>query len=120
MINKTNIDVQIYVDKLMEGINQLGLIESISVEWGIENKEYFQESLIENITIQASINFEENGNPVLDESQFESVLVKSATECTVEEMVEQGVLIKELGDETENVYRINPNIETDEEDDDNE
>ena len=112
MINKVNIDVRIYVDQLMEGINQMGMIETLAAEWGIQNEEVFKELLTENITLQASLNFEENGDPILGEKQFEDVIIRSATEHTVEEMVEGGILVKELDkDGTENLYRINPGKE---------
>jgi len=112
MINKVNIDVRIYVDQLMEGINQMGMIETLAAEWGIRNEEVFKEILTENITLQASLNFEENGDPILGEKQFEDVIIRSATEHTVEEMVEGGILVKELDkDGTENLYRINPGKE---------
>ena len=112
MINKVSIDVRIYVDQLMEGINQMGMIETLAAEWGIQNEEVFKELLTENITLQASLNFEENGDPILGEKQFEDVIVRSATEHTVEEMVEGGILVKELDkDGTENLYRINPEKE---------
>ena len=121
MINKVNIDVKIYVDQLMEGINQMGMIETIAAEWGIRNEDEFKELLIENITLQASLNFEENGDPILGENQFESVIIRSATEYTVEEMVEEGLLIKGLDEDgTENSYRINTenkNLPDGEEDD---
>jgi len=112
MINKVNIDVKIYVDQLMEGINQMGMIETLAAEWGIKNEEVFKELLVENITLQSSLNFEENGDPILGEKQFEDVIIRSATEHTVEEMVEGGILVKELDkDGTENLYRINPGKE---------
>ena len=112
MINKVSIDVRIYVDQLMEGINQMGMIETLAAEWGIQNEEVFKELLTENITLQASLNFEENGDPILGEKQFEDVIIRSATEHTVEEMVEGGILVKELDkDGTENLYRINPEKE---------
>ena len=112
MINKVNIDVRIYVDQLMEGINQMGMIETLAAEWGIRNEEVFKEILTENITLQASLNFEENGDPILGEKQFEDVIIRSATEHTVEEMVEGGILVKKLDkDGTENLYRINPGKE---------
>jgi hypothetical protein len=112
MINKVNIDVKIYVDQLMEGINQMGMIETIAAEWGIRNEDEFKELLIENITLQASLNFEENGDPILGENQFESVIIRSATEYTVEEMVGEGILIKGLDEDgIENSYRINPEKE---------
>lgn len=107
MINKVNIDVRIYVDHLMEGINQMGMIETIAAEWGIRNEDEFKELLTENITLQASLNFEENGDPVLGEKQFEDVLVRSATEHTVEEMVKEGILSKKLDEDgIENTYSI--------------
>ena len=107
MINKVNIDVRIYVDQLMKGINQMGMIETIAAEWGIRNEDEFKELLTENITLQASLNFEENGDPVLGEKQFEDVLVRSATEHTVEEMVKEGILSKKLDEDgIENTYSI--------------
>ena len=107
MINKINIDVKIYVDKLMEGINQMSLVESLVEEWGIRNEVAFKDLLAENITLQSSVNFEENGDPVLGEKQFEEVLVKTATEQVVEEMVEEGVLVKGLEEgNTESTYTI--------------
>ena len=107
MINKVNIDVRIYVDQLMKGINQMGMIETIAAEWGIRNEDEFKELLTENITLQASLNFEENGDPVLGEKQFEDVLVRSATEHTVEEMVNEGILTKKLDEDgIENTYSI--------------
>ena len=115
MLNRTNIDVKIYVDKLIEGINQMGVIEDLSKEWEIENKENFKELLEENLTIQASLNFEDSGDPVLNANQFEEILVRSATECTIEEMTERGILIKKLEEGgTENVYSINPEVDLDE------
>ena len=91
----------------MKGINQMGMIETIAAEWGIRNEDEFKELLTENITLQASLNFEENGDPVLGEKQFEDVLVRSATEHTVEEMVEEGILAKKLDEDgIENTYSI--------------
>ena len=115
MLNRTNIDVKIYIDKLVEGINQMGVIEDLSKEWEIENKENFKELLEENLTIQASLNFEDCGDPILNDKQFEEILVRSATECTLEEMTERGILVKKLDDEgTENVYSVNPDVDLDE------
>ncbi len=108
MLNKTNIDVRIYVDQLMKGINQMGMIETIAAEWGIRNEEEFKDLLAENITLQASLNFEENGDPSLGEKQFEGIIFRSATESTIEEMAEDGVLVKKLDEnQIENSYRIN-------------
>ena len=119
MLNKINIDVRIYVDRLMEGINQMGLIESLVDEWGIKKGEDFKDLLIENITVQASMNFEENGDPILDEEQLQEVIVRSATEHTVEEMVEDGLLTKSLDENgIENSYRIT--LQEDGEEDDGE
>ena len=119
MLNKINIDVRIYVDRLMEGINQMGLIESLVDEWGIKKGEDFKDLLIENITVQASMNFEENGDPILDEEQLQEVIVRSATEHTVEEMVEDGLLTKSLDENgVENSYRIT--LKEDGEEDDGE
>jgi len=107
MLNKINIDVRIYVDRLMEGINQMGLIESLVDEWGIKKGEDFKDLLVENITVQSSMNFEENGDPILNEEQLQEVIVRSATERTVEEMVEEGLLTKSLDENgIENSYRI--------------
>lgn len=119
MLNKINIDVRIYVDRLMEGINQMGLIESLVDEWGIKKGEDFKDLLVENITVQASMNFEENGDPILDEEQLQEVIVRSATEHTVEEMVEDGLLTKSLDENgVENSYRIT--LQEDGEEDDGE
>lgn len=111
MINKVNIDVQIYVDKLMEGLNQMGLIESLSEEWGVRSQEEFKEVLTENLSLGASVNFEETGDPTLGEKEFEDILVRSITEYTVNDMVEEGVLVKGLDEGgVENVYSINPEM----------
>lgn len=108
MINKKNIDVQIYLEKIMSGVNQLGLLETISEEWGIE-KESLEEVLKENILYQAEINFEENGDPTLSDVEFENIIHKSTVECTVDSMVEEGVLLKNFDIESmENTYSINP------------
>lgn len=83
------------------------MIETIAAEWGIRNEDEFKELLTENITLQASLNFEENGDPVLGEKQFEDVLSRSATEHTLEEMVKEGILAKNLDEEgIENTYSI--------------
>ena len=120
MINKVNIDVQIYVEKLMSGINQMGMIETIAEEWEIRDQDQFKDLLVENLTLQASMNFEENGDPILGEKQFEDLIVRSATEYTVEEMVEEGILIKGLDEDgLENSYRINPEINLEEDEEDN-
>ena len=111
MINKTNIDVQIYVDKLMEGLNQMGLIESISDEWGVRDQDEFKEVLTENLVLGAAVNFEECGDPTLGETEFEDILVQSVTEYTVNDMVEEGVLTKGLEEDgVENVYSISPEM----------
>jgi hypothetical protein len=110
MINKTNIEVQIYLDTLMEGINQAGMLEMIAEEFGIDPID-LKEGVIENFSIQASINFEERGDAELDEDQFGEILHKSAVECTIESMVQKGLLIKSLEDgEIENTYTVNPII----------
>lgn len=112
MITKTNIDVHIYVDQLMEGINQMGLIEILSEEWGVSDQDEFIEVLTENLMLKASINFEDYGDPTLGESEFEEILIKSVTEYTVDGMVEDGLLTVNLEDGgTENTYSINPEIE---------
>ena len=111
MINKTNIDVQIYVDKLMEGLNQMGLIESLSDEWGVRDQDEFKDVLTENLVLGAAVNFEECGDPTLWETEFEDILVRSVTEYTINDMVEEGVLTKGLEDDgVENVYSINPEM----------
>jgi hypothetical protein len=108
MINKTNVDVLIYINKLMEGMNQMGIIESSCEEWGIEKMD-LRDSLTENFSIQASMNFEENGDPIISESQFEEIFHRSLVECTIESMVDEGVLVKDLdGDLSQNVYSVNP------------
>ncbi len=111
MINKTNIDVQIYVDKLMEGLNQMGLIETISDEWGVRDQDEFKDVLTENLVLGAAVNFEESGDPTLAETEFEDILVRSVTEYTINDMVEEGVLTKGLDENRgENVYSINPEM----------
>ncbi len=111
MINKTNIDVQIYVDKLMEGLNQMGLIETISDEWGVRDQDEFKDVLTENLVLGAAVNFEESGDPTLAETEFEDILVRSVTEYTINDMVEEGVLTKKLDENgVENVYSINPEM----------
>jgi len=108
MTNRKKIDVQIYLDKIVSGINQMGILESISEEWGIE-KEDLEETLKENILYQAEINFEESGDPTLTEVEFEDIIHKSTVECTIESMVDQGILVKNLDLESmENTYSINP------------
>ncbi len=119
MINKTKEDVQIYIDSLSEGINQLGILDMLAEEFEVD-KEELRGSLLENLTIQASVNFEENGDPVLDENQFDQILNKSAVECTVESMVKNGILIKNLEEgDIENTYAVHPKVKKmlDEEDD---
>jgi hypothetical protein len=111
MINKTNIDVQIYVDKLMEGLNQMGLIESLSDEWGVRDQDEFKDVLTENLVLGASLRFEESGDPTLGETEFEDILVRSVTEYTINDMVEEGVLTKKLDENgVENVYSISPEM----------
>ena len=111
MINKTNIDVQIYVDKLMEGLNQMGLIESLSDEWGVRDQDEFKDVLIENLVLGAAVNFEKCGDPTLGETEFEDILVRSVTEYTINDMVEEGVLTKKLDENgVENVYSISPEM----------
>ena len=111
MINKTNIDVQIYVDKLMEGLNQMGLIETISDEWGVRDQDEFKDVLIENLALVAAVNFEECGDPTLGKNEFEDILVRSVTEYTINDMVEEGVLTKKLDENgVENVYSISPEM----------
>jgi len=111
MINKTNIDVQIYVGKLMEGLNQMGLIETISGEWGVRDQDEFKDVLIENLALGAAVNFEECGDPTLGKNEFEDILVRSVTEYTINDMVEEGVLTKNLDENgVENVYSISPEM----------
>jgi hypothetical protein len=110
MINKENIDVQIYLGSLMEGINQMGILDLLAEEFEV-NKEELRETLLENLSIQASVNFEENGDPILDEEQFDEILNRSAAECTLESMTRDGILIKSLEEGgTENSYSIHPEV----------
>jgi hypothetical protein len=113
-MKRVNTDVEIYIHSLMEGINQLGLIDEFIEEWGLRDVEEFKEVLAENFTIEASVNFEENGSPVLDEDQFTKTLNISLTEYTIESLVDEGVLIKNLKEgETENTYSLNPEVKID-------
>ena len=108
-MKRVNTDVEIYIHKLMEGINQLGLIDELSEEWGLRDVEEFREVLAENFTLEASVNFEEKGNPVLDEEQFTKTLNMSLTEYTLDSLTEEGILIKNLKEgETENTYTLSP------------
>lgn len=121
MINKVDIDVKIYIDKLMEGVNQLGMVEGLAEEFDIQNKSVLKETLVENFTLQASVNMEECGDPTLNENQFGDIVSMSATECLLEEMVQSGSLVKDLGEEgVENVYKINPERKDLLDDEDNE
>jgi len=113
MINKTNIEVQIYLDTLMEGINQAGMLEMIAEEFEIDPID-LKEVVLENFSLQAAINFEEKGDAKLDEDQFGEIMHKSAVECTIESMVQEGLLVKSLEDGgIENTYTINPIIKDD-------
>jgi len=114
MINKVKSDVETYIHELMEGINQLGIVEDLIEEWGLRDVEEFKEVLAENFTLEASINFEENGRPILNEVQFTKVLNLSLTEYTVDSLVDEGILIKNLKEgETENTYILNPDEKID-------
>ena len=73
-MKRVKTDVEIYIHSLMEGINQLGLIDELVEEWGLRDVEEFREVLAENFSIEASVNFEDKGNPVLDEDQFTKTL----------------------------------------------
>lgn len=109
MINKINVDVQIYIEKLIEGINQIGLIENLAVEWGIKDEKEFENVFKENLTLTSSLAYEENNDPTLTEDQFEKALVRSLTEYTVDTLVEDGSLIVDLDQEKgENVYMLSP------------
>jgi hypothetical protein len=117
-MKKVNTDVEIYIHELMEGINQLGIIEDLIEEWGLRNVEEFKEVLAENFTLEASINFEDNESPILDEAQFEKILMSSLTEYTIDSLVDDGFIIKNLKEgEIENTYtlitdpKINPDGE---------
>ena len=113
-MKRVNTDVEIYIHELMEGINQLGIVEDLIEEWGLRDVDEFKEVLAENFTLEASINFEESGRPVLDEVQFEKVLNTSLTEYTIDSLVEDGVLLKNLKEgETENTYTLNPDKKID-------
>lgn len=119
MINKNNIDVQIYLDKVMEGINQLGILESLSEEWGIE-KEDLEGVLKENISYQAEINFQESGDPTLSEDEFEDILQESTVECTLEDMARRGTINKRFDLESmQNVYYLKENFEDIQDDEQN-
>jgi hypothetical protein len=108
-MKRVNTDVEIYIHSLMEGINQLGLIDELIEEWGLRDVDEFKEVLAENFTIEASVNFEEKGNPVLDEEQFTKTLNTSLTEYTLDSLTEEGILIKNLKEgETENTYTLSP------------
>ena len=94
----------------MKGINQMGMLDSLAEDFEVD-KEELQEILIENLSLQASVNFEENGDPKLDEGQFEEIVNRSAVECTIESMVNDGILIKDLEEGgTENTYRVHPKV----------
>jgi hypothetical protein len=113
-MKRVNTDVEIYIHELMEGINQLGIIEELIEEWGLRDIEEFKEVLIENFTLEASINFEDNESPILDEVQFEKVLLSSLTEYTLDSLVEDGFIIKNLKEgEIENTYTVNPDSKID-------
>jgi hypothetical protein len=113
-MKKVNTDVEIYIHELMEGINQLGIIEELIEEWGLRDVEEFKEVLAENFTLEASINFEDNESPILDEDQFEKVLMSSLTEYTLDSLVEDGFIIKNLKEgEIENTYTVNPDSKID-------
>ena len=108
-MKRVKTDVEIYIHSLMEGINQLGLIDELVEEWGLRDVEEFREVLAENFSIEASVNFEDKGNPVLDEDQFTKTLNLSLTEYTLDSLTEEGILIKNLKEgEIENTYSLSP------------
>ena len=108
-MKRVKTDVEIYIHALMEGINQLGLIDELVEEWGLRDVDEFREVLSDNFAIEASVNFEERGSPVLNEDQFTKTLNLSLTEYTLDSLTEEGILIKNLKEgETENTYSLSP------------
>jgi hypothetical protein len=107
-MEKNPIDVTIYMQKMSssETINEM--LTGMSKKEEIENPEKLRETFLSKLELKAMENYVDYGDPILDEEQFNSVVIESLVEVTLEELMSKGLIEADFDVEKgENVYMLN-------------
>ena len=91
-MDKISIDTQIYVDKLFAELENIGFIESLQDSEELRNPDNFKIILKDEITLAASVNEIEFGDPLLSEDQFDVIVNKCVIKDALDDLVEQGLI----------------------------
>lgn len=101
-------DTKIYVSRLLETLESLHFYNDQEIFGEIKNKDLLVEDLETNILIVASENELENGDPTLDEEQFEEVVTRTVIENILRDMENEGLIKSEFSaDAMDTIYSIN-------------
>lgn len=108
MIDKVKMEVYVYISVLFAEIEKEGIFDELCEDLEIEDRDKFKDILQTILSFKSSVNFEESGIPDVDEDQYEESIKESFTEYILEEMLEEGTIIKDFDPSIgENIYKLN-------------
>ena len=106
-MEKFSIDSKIYAGKLVEELDNLGLIPSLMDSEEILYEENFREMLIDEIHIAAYKNEIETGSPMLTEDQLDQVINKCIVQDNLDALEAEGLVEKDFSsEEMDTIYSL--------------
>lgn len=106
-MDKNSIDSKIYVSKLLEELDNLGLVGNLLDSDEIVNGENFREILSEEIYIKACENEIDCGDPVLSEDQLDEIIYRCIMQDNLDSLEKDGLVGKTFSaEEMNHVYSL--------------
>jgi hypothetical protein len=106
-MDKISIDSKIYVSKLLEELDNLGLAGNLLDSDEIVNEENFRQILSEEVYIKACENEIECGLPILSEEQLDEIIHRCIMQDNLDSLEKDGLLGKTFSsNEMNNVYSL--------------
>lgn len=91
-MKKISLDTQIYISKLVEELESIKFFEFLEDSEELKNVDVFKTLLVDEISLQASINEIELGEPTLSEDQFDKLVNKCIIKDALDDLVEKGLI----------------------------
>lgn len=106
-MDKNSIDSKIYVSKLLEELDNLGLVGNLLDSDEIVNEENFREIFSEEIYIVACENEIEFGLPILSEEQLDEIINRCIMQENLDSLERDGLVGKTFSvEEMNHIYSL--------------
>jgi DNA-binding MarR family transcriptional regulator len=106
-MEKFSIDSKIYAGKLLDELDNLGLVQNLMDSEEINDEESFTEMLIEEVHIAAYKNELETGSPMLTEEQLDEVINRCIIQDNLDSLEMDGLVEKNFSpEEMDSIYSI--------------